>query len=122
MKIYQNSNEPIYIQISNQFRDKILQGEINGGEYLPSIRELAADLRISVVTTMNAYKNLEKEGLITSIKGKGYYVNAQDSDMLKEQHLRLMESYLIKAIECSKIARISKEDLVSTLKTLMEVE
>lgn len=122
MKIYQNSKEPLYKQISNQLRDQILKGELKGGEYLPSIRQLAADLRISVITTMKAYQILEEEGLITSQQGKGYLINAQNDEMIKEQHLRLIEQHLMNAIECSKIAGISEQELISILKKLMEVE
>jgi GntR family transcriptional regulator len=122
IKIYQNSKEPLYKQISNQFKEQILKGEIKGGEYLPSIRQLAADLRISVITTMKAYQGLEEEGLITSQQGKGYYVNAQDDNMLMEQHLRLVEQHLLDAIKCSKIAHISKEELILMLQSLVEVE
>lgn len=122
LKIYQNSKEPLYKQITNQFRDRILKNDIKGGEYLPSIRQLAADLRISVITTMKAYQILEEEGLITSQPGKGYYVNAQDGEMLMEQHLRLLEQHLLNAIECSKIAHVPQEDLVLMLTMLMEVE
>lgn len=122
MKIYQNSKEPLYKQIYEQFREQILKGELKSGEYLPSIRQLAADLRISVITTMKAYQLLEEDGLITSQQGKGYYVNAQNEELLREQHLRLLEQHLINAIECSKIAKISKEELFSILNALLEVD
>lgn len=91
MKIYQNSNEPIYKQISAQLREQILTGKLKPGDALPSIRGLAQDLKISVITTMKAYEELSAEGLVTSSKGKGYYVNAQDERMLKEQHMRQLE-------------------------------
>ena len=88
MKILQNSGEPIYQQIANQFRADILAGKFAQGEYLPSIRGLAKDLKISVITTMKAYEQLAEEGLVTAVQGKGFYVNAQDSEMLKEQNLK----------------------------------
>jgi GntR family transcriptional regulator len=121
MKIYQNSKEPIYKQISDQFKEKILKGELKGGDFLPSIRQLAADLRISVITTMKAYKILEEEGLITSQQGKGYYINEQDDEMVREQHLRMLEQHLLNAIQCSKIAKVSEEELVDMLKALIEI-
>ena len=105
MKILQNSGEPIYMQIANQFRTDILAGKYAQGEYLPSIRRLAKDLKISVITTMKAYEQLAEEGLVTAAQGKGFYVNAQDSEMLKEQHLRKVESALLEAIAAAKIAR-----------------
>ena len=79
MKLLQNSGEPIYQQIADQLRAQILEGKLKEGEYLPSIRGLAKDLKISVITTMKAYEQLEAEGLVTAAPGKGFYVNAQDS-------------------------------------------
>lgn len=122
MRIMQNSGVPIYQQIYEQFKEDIMAGKINQGEYLPSIRGLAKELRISVITTMKAYEELEKQGLITAVQGKGYYVNAQDSEMLKEQHMRKMEEYLLNAISAAKIAGISESELVNILKMLMETE
>ncbi len=122
MKILQNSGIPIYQQIATQFKEDILSGKMKQGEYLPSIRGLAKDLRISVITTMKAYEELEKQGLITAVQGKGYYVNAQDSEMLKEQHMRKMEEHLTDAISAARIAGISNGELVEVLKMLLEAE
>ncbi len=122
MKILQNSGIPIYQQIATQFKEDILTGKMKQGEYLPSIRGLAKDLRISVITTMKAYEELEKQGLITAVQGKGYYVNAQDSEMLKEQHMRKMEEHLTDAISAARIAGISNGELVEVLKMLLEAE
>ena len=122
MKISQTNGIPIYKQISDSFRTDILAGKYKQGEYLPSIRELAKDLRISVITTMKAYEQLEAEGLVTASQGKGFYVNAQDSEMLREQHLRKVEDSLVSAIEAAKIAGLSNEELIDTLKTLLTME
>ena len=122
MKISQNNGIPIYKQIADSFRSDILAGKYKQGEYLPSIRELAKDLRISVITTMKAYEQLEIEGLVTASQGKGFYVNAQDSEMLKEQHLRKVENALIEAIEAARIAGISDAELAQTLQALMNME
>ena len=122
MKISQTSGIPIYKQISDSFRTDILAGKYKQGDYLPSIRELAKDLRISVITTMKAYEQLEAEGLVTASQGKGFYVNAQDSEMLKEQHLRKVEDSLTSAIEAAKIAGMSDAELIDTLKTLLSME
>lgn len=122
MKILQNSGEPIYQQIANQFRADILAGKFAQGEYLPSIRGLAKDLKISVITTMKAYEQLAEEGLVTAVQGKGFYVNAQDSEMLKEQHLRKVEESLIAAIAAAKIAGMSNTELVDTLQTLLSMD
>ncbi|MBQ5932583.1 MAG: GntR family transcriptional regulator [Lachnospiraceae bacterium] len=119
MKISQTNGIPIYKQIADAFRTDILAGKYKQGEYLPSIRELARDLRISVITTMKAYEQLEAEGLVTASQGKGFYVNAQDSEMLKEQHLRKVEDSLTSAIEAAKIAGMSDEELIEMLRTLL---
>lgn len=121
MKILQNSGEPIYQQIAEQFRADILSGKRKQGEYLPSIRSLAKDLKISVITTMKAYEQLEAEGLVTAVQGKGFYVNAQDSEMLREQHLRKVEECLMQAIQAAEIAQMTDEDLVETLRTLLQM-
>ena len=122
MKISQTSGIPIYKQISDAFRTDILAGKYKQGDFLPSIRELARDLRISVITTMKAYEQLEAEGLVTASQGKGFYVNAQDSEMLREQHLRKVEDSLVSAIEAAKIAGMSNEELLMTLRTLLSME
>ena len=122
MKILQNSGEPIYQQIANQFRADILAGKFAQGEYLPSIRGLAKDLKISVITTMKAYEQLAEEGLVTAGQGKGFYVNAQDSEMLKEQHLRKVEESLTAAIAAAKIAGMSNTELMDTLQTLLSMD
>ena len=122
MKILQNSGEPIYQQIANQFRADILAGKFAQGAYLPSIRGLAKDLKISVITTMKAYEQLAEEGLVTAVQGKGFYVNAQDSEMLKEQHLRKVEESLTAAIAAAKIAGMSNTELVDTLQTLLSMD
>ena len=121
MKILQNSGVPIYQQIAEQLKEEIMSGKLKQGEYLPSIRGLAKDLKISVITTMKAYEQLAEEGLVTAVQGKGFYVNAQDSDMLMEQHLRKVESALLEAIAAAKIAGISEQELVETLKTLIDM-
>ena len=119
LKILQNSGVPIYQQIAEQLKEDIMSGKLKQGEYLPSIRGLAKDLKISVITTMKAYEQLAEEGLVTAAQGKGFYVNAQDSEMLKEQHLRKVESALLEAIAAAKIAGIQEQELVETLKTLI---
>lgn len=122
MKILQNSGVPIYQQIAEQFKTDILAGKYPQGEYLPSIRGLAKELKISVITTMKAYEQLEAEGLVTAVQGKGFYVNAQDSEMLKEQHLRKVEEHLLNAIEAAKIAGMSEKELQETLQTLLAMQ
>ena len=122
MKILQNSGEPIYQQIVSQFETDILAGKYEQGEYLPSIRGLAKELKISVITTMKAYEMLAEQGLVTAVQGKGFYVNAQASEMLKDQHLRKVESALTEAIAAAKVAGMSEQELVNTLQTLLAME
>lgn len=121
LKIIQSSGVPIYQQISDQFKADILAGKMKQGEYLPSIRSLAKDLKISVITTMKAYEQLEAEGLVTAVQGKGFYVNAQDSEMLKEQHLRKVEACLLEAIQAAQIAGMTEQELRDTLEALMQM-
>ena len=122
MKILQNSGEPIYQQIADQFRTDILAGKFKQGEYLPSIRGLARDLKISVITTMKAYEQLEEEGLVTAVQGKGFYVNAQDSEMLREQHMRKVEAALSEAIAAARIAKLTDAELMDTLRALLMMQ
>ena len=119
MKILQNSGVPIYQQIAEQLKTDILAGKFKQGDYLPSIRGLARELKISVITTMKAYELLEEEGLVTAVQGKGFYVNAQDSQMLKEQHMRKVEDALTEAIQAAEIAQMTDQELISTLETLL---
>ena len=122
MKIYQNSTEPIYKQIAAQLREQILMGKLKAGDPLPSIRGLAQDLKISVITTMKAYEELSSEGLVTASKGKGYYVNAQDERMLKEQHMRQLETHLSDAIYSARIAGVGLEEVEQTLEMLWSID
>lgn len=122
MKLLQNTGEPIYRQIADQFREDILTGKYKEGEYLPSIRGLAQELRISVITTVKAYEELANEGLVTAVQGKGFYVNAQNSELLYEQHVRKVEENLTEAIRAAKIAGMAEEELINSLKTLLEID
>ncbi len=122
MNLLQNSGVPIYQQIAEQLKADILAGKMREGEYLPSIRSLAKDLKISVITTMKAYEQLEAEGLVTAAQGKGFYVNAQDSEMLKEQHMRRVEEALLEAIRAAEVAGLSGTELQMTLATLLNIE
>jgi GntR family transcriptional regulator len=122
MIISQTSGVPIYQQIADSFRADILEGKIKEGEYLPSIRGLARDLKISVITTMKAYEMLDQEGLVTAVQGKGYVVNSQDGNMLKEQHMRKVEEGLMQAIQSARIAGLSQNELIETLKLLLTLK
>lgn len=117
----QNSDVPIYKQIASQFKEDIMSGRLAEGEYLPSIRGLARDLKISVITTMKAYEQLAEEGLVSAVQGKGYIVNPQDREMVREQHLRLLEQHLQNAIESAKLAGVSREELTKMIGVLFDV-
>ncbi len=122
MKIYQNSSEPIYKQISSQLREQILIGKLKDGEVLPSIRGLAHDLKISVITTMKAYDELAEEGLVISAKGKGYFVNSQNKELIREQHIRQLEQQLNKAIYFARIAGFELVEVCDIFENLWEIE
>ncbi len=110
--ILNSSNEPIYEQIKNQIKNEIIRGSLKENELLPSIRQLAKELRISVITTTRAYNELEKEGFITSVQGKGFYVLPTDSNLIKEQVLRSIEDCFMEAIKYSKSINLNKKDML----------
>ena len=122
LKILQNSDIPIYRQISAQFKEDIINGKYAEGDYLPSIRGLARDLKISVITTMKAYEQLTEEGLIAPVQGKGYIVNPQDRAMVKEQHLRLLEQHLQNAIETAKLAGVDRDEMINMIDVLYDID
>lgn len=99
-----------------------MNGIIPEGEYLPSIRGLARDLKISVITTMKAYEELAAEGLVSAIQGKGYIVNPQDREMIKEQHLRQLEQHLLNALESARIAGVTTEEIIDMIKMLSSID
>lgn len=109
--ISNSSPDPIYEQISKQLRQLILNGNLQGGEQLPSIRSLAKELQISVITTKRAYEELEKEGYIETVAGKGTYVSVQNNELIREQRLRLLESKAEEVVNESKFLQLSLEEL-----------
>lgn len=113
------SDLPIYEQIKSQIKEQILTGSIAENEFLPSIRQLAKDLGISVITTTRAYSDLESEGFIATLRGKGSYVLPKDAEMVKEQYLKKIEEAFTIAIENGKAANIPNDELMLILKTLM---
>lgn len=121
MKILQNNGVPIYQQVADDFREQIMNGKIKEGSYLPSIRSLAKDLKISVITTMKAYELLQEEGLVSAIQGKGYIVNPQDTEMMMEQQMRKVEAALSEAIKAADVAGITDQELMDTLQMLLKI-
>lgn len=118
--ITNSSGEPIYLQITSQIKDMILRGELKEGDALPSMRNLAAQLRISVITTKRAYEDLEREGFIESYSGKGSFVKAQNMEMIKEENLRQIEGLLVQACEKANKSQVSLEELVEMLGLLYD--
>lgn len=118
--ISNSSDKPIYEQIAQQIKDLILNGELREAEMLPSIRNLAKELQISVITTKRAYEELEKEGYIVSVPGKGSFVSAQNKDLLKEARIRIVEEKLAEAVLAAQAINISLEEMQEMLKLLYE--
>ncbi len=110
----------IYEQIVNQIKNAVIAGEVEPGEALPSIRSLAADLQVSVITTKRAYEELEKEGLIRSVVGKGFYVCEANKDYLREKQLMMLEKRMAELVEQGKSAGLSKEDFIEMAETFFE--
>lgn len=108
----------IYEQIVNQLKSAIVTGGLQAGEALPSIRALAADLSVSVITTKRAYEELEKEGLIRSVAGKGFYVCEYNRDYLKEKQLMMLEKRLLEVIDDAKQAGLSGREFVEMAEAL----
>ena len=116
-----SSDLPIYEQIKEQVKTQILSGELSENEMLPSLRQLAKDLKISVLTTTRAYNELEEEGFITSRQGKGFFVMPRGSDLLREQLIKDVETNLNNAIQSAQRASMTDDELVQLLKLLLEV-
>ena len=112
---------PIYEQIAQQVRDAILTGQVEADEMLPSIRALARDLRVSVITTTRAYSDLVADGFLANVPGKGYFVLPRDSELVREQVLREVEKHLDRAVERARLAQLSDEELHTMLQTIIAI-
>ena len=120
--IYNTSETPIYEQIAGQIKGLILSGELKSGEALPSLRLLAKNLRVSVITTKRAYEELEQEGYIRSVPGKGCFVSSKSSQLLEEERLRVVEEKLAQVVETARKKGVSLEKMQEILETLYEEE
>ncbi|KYD21600.1 GntR family transcriptional regulator [Parageobacillus toebii] len=118
--ISNSSDEPIYQQIVKQIKNLIIKGELAENEMLPSIRTLAKELQISVITTKRAYQELENEGYIVTVQGKGTYVAAQNKELLKENQLKMIEEKLTEAVEAGKSINLTLEEMQEILKIIYE--
>ena len=121
--IIRNQSElPIYAQIEEQIKEQILDGTIPEGEALPSIRKLARELGVSVITTTRAYSDLEKDGFIATMPGRGSVVLSQDNAMLREQYLCRIEEALSAAIEIAQRIHMDRAELAAVLDALWETD
>lgn len=113
MQLYidNRSGAPIYDQIYSQIKDAILSGQVTEGEALPSIRALAKDLRISVITTKRAYDELENEGFIYTLPGKGCFVAERSTELLREENLRKIESHMQEIRRLASACRLTENEL-----------
>lgn len=116
--ISNSSDEPIYTQVTKQIKGFIINGELKEEEALPSIRSLAKELGISVITTKRAYEELEKEGFIETVAGKGSFVAAQNKDFLREKKMKLIEQMLLEVVDNAILMDISLEELKTMLELL----
>ena len=119
--VIKNKSElPIYEQIEQQIKAQILEGKVAEDEQLPSIRQLARDLKISVITTTRVYNDLAEEGFIISVTGKGYFVAPRNNELLRERMLCEMEEGFEKAVLNGRNAGLSNDDIIAALKKFME--
>ena len=116
------SGEPIYRQIAQQIKTQILSGALVPDTPLPSIRNLAKDLRISVITTKRAYDELEQQGFVYTLAGKGCFVAALNLELLQEEHLKQIESHFQEAVRLAAACGLSQEELLEMLRLLLQEE
>lgn len=116
--ISNSSGEPIYEQIASQIKAMIIGGELAAGDALPSMRLLAGQLRISVITTKRAYEELERDGFIESYTGKGSFVKAQNPELIKEENLRAIEELMSQICVKAKLGGVSLDELKETLEII----
>ena len=118
--ISNSSDEPIYQQITRQIKNMIIEGELKESDALPSIRKLAKELQISVITTKRAYEELAKEGFINKVAGKGSFVAPQNKSLLREKRLKIVEGKMLEAIQAARTIDLSLSELKDMLKILYE--
>jgi len=116
------SQDPIYEQVSKQIKAQIISGELNEGDPLPSIRKLAKELQISVITTKRAYEELEKEGFIDTVGGKGCFVAMQNKELLKEKKMKTIEEHLSDVVSDAKKLGVNFKELKEMLSILFNEE
>ena len=114
------SGSPIYDQIYTQIKHQIISGELEADQALPSIRNLAKDLRISVITTKRAYEELEREGFVYTVPGKGCFVAAKNVELLREEHLKKIEALMGEILTLGAACNLSKAELAEMFRLMME--
>lgn len=122
IQINNSSDDPIYLQIKKQIKAQIISGDLKVGEQLPSIRFLAKELRVSMITAKRAFDELELDGFINSVQGKGNFVAAQNKELIREEYLKRIELKFQEVLELSKIADVSNDELIEMLKSYVEGE
>jgi len=120
--IRNTAGQPIYDQISQQIKAQIISGQLSPGEALPSIRGLAKDLKISVITTKRAYDELEAQGFLTTVAGKGCFVAEKNLDLIRERQLQDLEAHLAAAAELARTCGVPPQELQEMLRILLEEE
>ncbi|WP_294148861.1 GntR family transcriptional regulator [uncultured Clostridium sp.] len=118
--ISNSSDRPIYEQIVSQIKNAIISGELEAGAPLPSLRYLARELRVSLISTKRAYEELEKEGFIESLQGKGSFVTGKNKELMKEEQFKKIEECLQDAVDMARVAHIPYEELKDVLAALYE--
>lgn len=114
------SSEPIYEQIANQIKSQIISGDLGEGDGLPSIRKLAKELQISVITTKRSYEELEKEGFIDTVAGKGTFVAIQNKELLREKKMKSIEDLITQTVSQAKKFGVSYQDLQEMLSIIYD--
>ena len=122
MILSNSSGKPIYEQIADQVKEQIMTGALEAGDALPSMRLLAKELRISVITTKRAYEELEREGFLQNVPGKGCFVAPQNKELLREAQLRRVENHLTQAVEEARKGAISLGEMEEMLQLLYQGE
>ncbi len=120
--ISNSSDKPIYEQITSQMKQMIISGELEAGSVLPSMRTLAKELRISVITTKRAYEDLERDGFIYTVVGKGSFIAEKNMEFVREEQLRIVEEYLGKAVAGAKAGGIGIDEIIEIIKLIYEEE
>ena len=118
--ISNSQSEPIYAQIETQIKAMIMQGKLKEGDTLPSMRNLAKELRISLITTKRAYEELERDGFIVTVAGKGCFVAAKNTQLVREENLREIERLLARAVEIAKVCDVQENELKEILSCIYE--